>query len=384
MRIVYAAIDQTVPGSVGGSIHVQAVAEGLAALGHEVHALAAPGTVAPPASAVQWYPIGAPGRRPQLRLLRSAAVRRVVERVRPQVVIERYHNFGGEGVLAARAVGARVVLEVNAPIVDHPGSLKRLVDGALLVQPLRRWRTWQCSRADLFVTPSRAILPDWIPAGRVLEIEWGADTDRFHPGARGPLPFERPRGVVAVFAGAFRAWHGAIHLVEALRQLRAEGIDDVSAVFVGHGPEWTAVREAARGLPAVFTGTLPHDAMAPVLAASDIGVAPFDIARHGPLAIDFYWSPLKVFEYMASALPVVTPRIPRLARLVEHGREGLLYDASLPGSLASALRALREPEVRQRMGAAARTRAVRDFSWRAHCARLAAALAPLAARDEVA
>jgi glycosyltransferase involved in cell wall biosynthesis len=384
LRIVYAAIDQTVPGSVGGSVHVQAVAEGLAALGHEVHALAATGAAAIPASAVHWHSIGAPGRRPQLRLLRSAAVRRVVERVRPHVVIERYHNFGGEGVRAARAAGSRVVLEVNAPIVDHHGSRKRLVDRALLVRPLWRWRDWQCAHTDLFVTPSRAILPDWIPPARVLEIEWGADTDRFHPDVRAPLAFERPPGILAVFAGAFRAWHGAIHLVDALRQLKAEGVDDVSAVFVGDGPEWSAVHEAARGLPAVFTGALPHDAVPAVLASADIGVAPFDAARHGPLAIDFYWSPLKIFEYMASGLPVVTPGIPRLARLVEHGREGLLYDTSVSGSLASVLRTLRDVDMRRRMGTAARARAVRDFSWRAHCARLDAALAALAARDEVA
>ena len=37
MRILYVATDQTVPGSLGGSVHVEAVAEGLARLGHEVH-----------------------------------------------------------------------------------------------------------------------------------------------------------------------------------------------------------------------------------------------------------------------------------------------------------------------------------------------------------
>ena len=35
------------------------------------------------------------------------------------------------------------------------------------------------------------------------------------------------------------------------------------------------------------------------LAAADIGVAPFDTAAHAPLSLAFYWSPLKVFEYMA-------------------------------------------------------------------------------------
>ena len=41
MRILYAAIDQVVPGTKGGSVHVAAVAEGLAALGHDVHVLTA-------------------------------------------------------------------------------------------------------------------------------------------------------------------------------------------------------------------------------------------------------------------------------------------------------------------------------------------------------
>ena len=47
MRILYAAIDQVVPGTLGGSTHVQAVAEGLAARGHEVHVATQPGGAFP-------------------------------------------------------------------------------------------------------------------------------------------------------------------------------------------------------------------------------------------------------------------------------------------------------------------------------------------------
>ena len=43
LRILYVAIDQTVPGTLGGSVHVHAVAEGLAQLGHDVHVAARPG-----------------------------------------------------------------------------------------------------------------------------------------------------------------------------------------------------------------------------------------------------------------------------------------------------------------------------------------------------
>jgi glycosyltransferase involved in cell wall biosynthesis len=110
-------------------------------------------------------------------------------------------------------------------------------------------------------------------------------------------------------------------------------------------------------------------------------VAPFDVSAHAPLQLDFYWSPLKVFEYMASGLPVVAPRLPRLATLVEHGREGLLYSgAPGPGPLAEALQACFDRPVREAMGRAARARVERDFSWHRHCEQLDAAIRQAVAR----
>jgi glycosyltransferase involved in cell wall biosynthesis len=341
----------------------------LAQLGHEVHVLVREGDGGFPPGQVTWHAVGAPFGRAHLRLLRTATVRRAASTILPDIVIERYHNFGGEGAMAARAVGARYVLEVNAPVIDHPGSRKASVDAALVVRPMRRWRNWQVGRADLVVTPSAAVVPPSLHAERVLEIEWGADTGRFRPDVEGPLPFPREPGtIVATFAGAFRAWHGAIQLVQAVRRLHSQGFDELRAVFLGDGPEQPAAIAAADGDPRLtFAGRVPHDRMPAALAASDIGVAPFDVARHPPLALGFYWSPLKLFEYMSAGLPVVAPALPRLRTLVEDGVEGVLYDPATAESLAGALASLRDPDRRARLGAAARARAVRDYSWTAHC-----------------
>jgi len=367
MKILYSAIDQVVPGTRGGSTHVRAVAEGLAALGHEVHALVVKGDGAL-SSAVDWIDMSPPLGLNHLRWARSRAVRSIAERVRPDVIMERYYNFGGEAILHARPLNARAVLEVNAPVIDHPGSTKAALDRVLLVRPMQRWRERLVRAADLIVTPNAAILPGDTPREKVLEIEWGADTDVFHPGARGPLSFVPPTGLVAVFAGAFRNWHGAIHLARAIRELRQRGRTDVAALFIGDGPERAAVQAEAAGLSHVlFTGALPYEQMPAALASAHIGVAPFDVAAHKPLSLGFYWSPLKIFEYMAAGLPVVAPASARIPRLVQHGREGLLYDPADPAALARTLEQLTDAQLRADLGAAARDRAVREYSWRAHC-----------------
>jgi glycosyltransferase involved in cell wall biosynthesis len=391
VRILYVAIDQRVPGTTGGSVHVTSVAEGLAALGHEVHVLAdVDSATAGSRGSVHWHHLAAPLGLRQLRILRSGAVGSIAASIRADAIIERYYNFGGESVRAARATGALLALEVNAPVIDYPGSPKERLDRALLAEPMRRWREWQCRAADLIITPSAKILPSFVLRDRILEIEWGADTSRFHPGAAGPVPFARQRGqTIALFAGAFRPWHGAIHLVTAVRQLHERGRTDITAVFVGDGPERARVQDRAAGLQGiVFTGAVDHAQMPAYLAAADIGVAPFDVTAHAPLALDFYWSPLKIFEYMSSGLPVVAPDIPRLRRILTHEREGLLYDAADPEALGRALERLagstrefeaRGATLRAELGAAARARAT-EFGWDVHCRELDGALRRAAGR----
>ena len=352
-----------------------AVAEGLAALGHEVHVLVSPGAGGFPAGRVRWIAMRPPLGRKELRWARTREVTRLARHLDVRAVIERYYNFGGEGILAGEATGAATMLEVNAPVIDHPGSVKRLLDRALVVEPMRRWRERICRAADVIVTPSAAILPPGTPPAKVLRLEWGADTQHFHPDAHGRVPFTRPPGVLAVFAGAFRRRHGAANLVRAIRQLRVRGMKELSAVLIGDGPELPRVKAEAAGLDNVlFTGAIRHEAMPACLASADIGVAPYEVGAHAPLALAFYWSPLKIFEYMAAGLPIVAPSIPRIAELAAHDREAWLYDPARSGALVEALATLLEPSLRLRLGTAARERAVREYSWAAHCRALDLAL----------
>ena len=109
-------------------MHVTAVAEGLAALGHEVHVLATQGPGPFPDGRARWHALAPPLGRASCACCGPRRSARSPTRSAPDVVIERYYNFGGEGIRAAKAIGAVAVLEVNAPVIDYPGSPKARLD----------------------------------------------------------------------------------------------------------------------------------------------------------------------------------------------------------------------------------------------------------------
>ncbi|MEO5953521.1 MAG: glycosyltransferase, partial [Chloroflexia bacterium] len=149
---------------------------------------------------------------------------------------------------------------------------------------------------------------------------------------------------------------------------------EMSFLAVGGGPELAPLEEKVRGwgLPAgrfVFAGAQEHTIVPLFMALGDIGVAPFDLAASASLQeFGFYWSPLKVFEYMAMKMPTVTIDVNPLNGIVRDGKDGLLYPSGEVGALADRLRQLEgDIEGREKMGKSARERVVEKYSWRAHC-----------------
>jgi glycosyltransferase involved in cell wall biosynthesis len=80
--------------------------------------------------------------------------------------------------------------------------------------------------------------------------------------------------------------------------------------------------------------------------------------------------PLSLIEAMAHGLPVVATRCGGVPELIEHETHGLLCEPGDAKDLASAiLRVIGDPVLRERMGKAARERAVTDFSLDVMCDR---------------
>ncbi|MBA3944918.1 MAG: glycosyltransferase family 4 protein [Herpetosiphonaceae bacterium] len=380
MRLLYVAAGIAVPGSYGGSTHTLEVARGLCQLGHEVHVVAHHPQrqwramlrpVDEVRDGIHMHYLDVPkavglGTYPQMA--------RLIRTLKPHAVIERYYNLAGAGVLVAARMGIPVLLEVNALMIDPPGVLKRRLDD-LLGGPLQRWAIRQCELAARIVTPLQTTVPPVIDRRKIVQLPWGANVEEFRPRTEEAndrlrqtlgIPPERP---VAVFLGSFRAWHGVRDFVGAAVQLLHTGIS-MHFLLIGDGPERAAAEAASSRWSSHFTflGSLRHSEVPQYLALAQVGVAPFNTAPHPALrAAGFFWSPLKIYEYMAMGLPVVTVRIPPLDNVIREGQEGALFQEGNIDDLAAAMvRVVTSPE-RAAMGQQARERVVAHFSWQAHC-----------------
>ncbi|TMQ68935.1 MAG: glycosyltransferase family 4 protein [Candidatus Eisenbacteria bacterium] len=429
MKVAYVCADFGVPldGSKGASVHVLEMVRALAGLGNEVVILtpaAVPGLPQEPAAkagepaagdllapGVRCFTIrpdpdhavlleavrraeAVAGRETRLRqelrnLLYNVALLdtgcRVLGRHQIEFVYERYTLFAMAGRELARRLGVPHLLEVNAPLVGEQERTRGLELRALA----RDTERGILAGSDAVLVVSEPLVAFarscGVPDSRVHLIPNAVDPERFDPARRRPLPDAlrarlSGRRVIG-FVGSLKPWHGLEILLQAFQSLHAR-ITETHLLVVGDGPGRPALEDQARrlglGEAVTLVGAVPHDQVPDHIAAMDVAVAPGD---DDP---GFYFSPIKIFEYMAMGKPVVAGAVPQLACLRADAEAAVLVEPGRADRLAEALeRLVRDPGACGRIGAAARAWVMRERTWAGNARRvveIAAALRGEAAR----
>lgn len=375
MRVAYICADPGIPvfGTKGASVHVQEVIKGMLARGLDVTLFAQRlGGDAP--EALKNVPIRKLGKLPKdsaeirarAALAANASVEALLEAEEPfDMVYERYSLWSSAGMDFAKKHGCVGVLEVNAPLIEEQKKHRELP----LEDEAQRIAASVFANADAMIAVSPGVkqyLETFEQArSRVHVVANGVALDRFAPAAAKNaqrLQTLAPSSEITVgFLGTLKPWHGLATLVEAWALLRQKQ-QNVRLLIVGDGPEYEPMRSRIKSLGlseyVEFSGAVQPENVPEWLGQMDIAVAPYPNMEH------FYFSPLKIYEYMAAGIPVIATRVGHLESVVAHNQNGMLVEAENPAMMADCIAALiKEPAELVRLGRCARETAEREHSW---------------------
>ncbi len=303
---------------------------------------------------------------------------------RPAIIHASSGGRGYESALVGLALGDHldlpVVYEVRS-LFDGPApSGDRAASDATSTRERYRRRDATEVRsmlaADAVVTLAETMKSDivarGIPADRVFIVPNGVDPAAFQPRPADPALRERyglgERFVIGYVSNLDHPREGQETLIEATAILAAAG-RDVACLIVGEGRRRAELEVMAAGSGAsdriVFTGAVPHDEVPAMYALIDAFVVPRRDERAARLV-----TPLKPFEAMAMARPLVVADLPALTEVAPHGERSLAYRAEDPAALAAAVeRLMDDPALAERLGEAGRAWVTWERTWASNGAR---------------
>lgn len=251
--------------------------------------------------------------------------------LRSKWVLDHWHHtcFPGLSSLVSRfdcsQVDLMVVDTVSATVWPRYVHAEKIVfrvtdnlEGFSKVTPwMKRREQAFMADADLVTYSASAMAPllEDTSCRQLMHLPNGVDFEHFRTGSVEPPPeYKKIKAPIALYVGAMDAWfdYGLLERAASVRP-------DYSFVLIGP-PDIARKRLAPR--PNIhLLGVRPFSDLPRYMRYADVGIILFDAKGHERLVN--YINPLKLYEYMACGLPVVSVRWLELERLAS---PALLYD----------------------------------------------------------
>ncbi len=203
-----------------------------------------------------------------------------------------------------------------------------------------------------------------VDCGKAAVIGNGTDINHFKPinksDAKEKLGLDSDCLYVG-FIGNFSIWQGLDYLIQAIPGV-LKANKNTRFILVGGGPEMSKIQKKIsqfKNKKILLTGRVSYNEAVRYINAFDIGVAPFIEERNASIGL----SPLKIRDYAACGVPIITSRIAGL-EMVEEEEIGILVPPDDSVALGRAIiELLNKTEIRKEMGKKGRKIAEKYYSW---------------------
>jgi glycosyltransferase involved in cell wall biosynthesis len=251
------------------------------------------------------------------------------------VVYARAHPANFPITLAAKLRRIPIVQEINGTYRDIAITHTWLSSVIWLIAPLYRMQ-FRWASALIAVTPG---LAEWgrhqAPAVPSYVVANGVNYEIFNPRRR-PLPVTP--GNYAIFFGSLNRWHGIETMITAAES--EEWPKKLDLIIIGDGQLSATVREAAGRNPKIHSlPSVNQETLAGYIRGAMMGLVPINsVGDRGRFGV----APLKLYETLACATPVVVTEFAEQAELVRSFGAGIVIPPNDAGALARAVCMLNE------------------------------------------
>ena len=147
---------------------------------------------------------------------------------------------------------------------------------------------------------------------------------------------------IALYLGGINKYRGLENLIKCIHFLPT----NIKIVIVGYGYLKQRLINMINELSLkkriyILDAVKPKEIM-DLASSADLGVSPIQNA-----SVSYYYSsPNKVFEYLASALPIAVSNFPEMEKIVEENKVGLTFDPEDPKDIARTVKEILSDETR--------------------------------------
>ena len=331
------------PPKAGGNVHAYQIVKQLTRLGHQVSTI--------------FYDTEDPllkvyHRRDFMRFIRDLDV----------LYVRAHGKFDKEIYTLFKLLRGRnlpVVWEINAPLEE--GILLGKSSKDLSVANFKRRCLAKLVSGAVCVSEElKTYAMNDLGIKNIKMIPNGSDTELFSPQKRDPNIYKGyEKYLKVVWAGtAHFGWHGVDSIFKIADEVYKEA-KDVVFILIG------AVRDIR--LPeggyknVIILDQKNYLDLPPYLASADLGLCFYHDEEFG---VKFYRSPLKLFDYMASGLPVIASKIGQIEQVIEHQKNGLLVEKNSNEDIVGHILKLKDDfKARSEMGMEARKTVEEYYNW---------------------
>tara|TARA_R110002124_G_scaffold75612_5_gene202924 strand:+ start:10907 stop:12067 length:1161 start_codon:yes stop_codon:yes gene_type:complete len=281
---------------------------------------------------------------------------RAILRARPKIA----HFHDPELIpwaMLLRVCGIKIIYDVHE---DYPEAVSQNFRLSSLVRrslpPVVRFVEWVSTPFFSGIVTVTRQIEGRFPTGKTVLVRNWPIVSEYHAPSGTPM-HDRPREVA--YVGTITQNRNIVGMLDAIHSLRDA---DVTLRLAGDFPVAVdeAVTRAHVGWDRVtFDGWVSRDGIAGILASTRAGLVVLKPIKHETLSL-----PIKLFEYMAAGVPLISSDFPLWREIIDDVGCGLLVDPLKPDEIAEAIRWMVDnPDEAAEMGKRGRDAVLTRYNW---------------------